>query len=115
MSDFTIAASGVRALMDVAVSKGANRSALFDRARIDPADLEDRDNRIPFAKYVALMKAAQKLCDDPALALHFGEAVDLSGISISHHIGAPSIAEAMTIVNRYAALTVEVDEGSSDR
>jgi AraC-like DNA-binding protein len=115
MSDLTIAASGVRALMELAVSKGADRCSLAERSRIDPADLKDRDNRIPFAKYVALMKAAQKMCNDPALALHFGEAVDGAEISISHHIGAPSIAEAMAIVNRYAALTVEVDQGSSDR
>lgn len=114
MSDLTIAASGVRALLELAVSKGASRSALLGRARIDPADLEDRDNRIPFPKYIALMKAGQELCNDPALALHFGEAVDLGEISMTRYIGAASMAEAMSVVNRYAALTVEV-EGSSDR
>jgi hypothetical protein len=36
-------------------------------------DLRDDDNRIPFAKYVALMKAGQDLCKDAAFALHFGE------------------------------------------
>jgi hypothetical protein len=33
---------------------------------------------IPFAKYVPLMSAGKELINDPALALHFGEAFDLS-------------------------------------
>ncbi len=115
MSELTLAASGVRALLDLAVSRGANRRTLADRSGIDPADLQDRDNRIPFDKYVALMKAAQDLCNDPALALHFGECVDTSEISFTHQIGAPSLTEAFAVMNRYARLTVEVDEGGSDR
>jgi len=115
MSDLTIAASGVRALMDLAVCRGASRSALTERSGIDPTELEDRDNRIPFVRYVALMKAGQDLCNDPALALHFGESVDSSEIGFTHQIGASSMAEAFTVVNRYARLSVEVDEGSGDR
>lgn len=76
MAELTIAASGVRALLDVAVSRGANRRALTERSQIEPAELEDPDNRVPFSKYIALMRAGQELCNDPALALHFGETVD---------------------------------------
>jgi AraC-like DNA-binding protein len=115
MSELTVAASGVRALLELAVSRGASRCALTERSRIEPAELEDRDNRVPFAKYVALMKAGQDLCGDPALALHFGESVDASEISFTHQIGASSMAEAITVGNRYARLSVEVDEGSADR
>jgi AraC-like DNA-binding protein len=115
MSELTIAASGVRALLELAVARGANRCVLTERSRIDPTELEDRDNRIPFDKYVALMRAGQELCNDPALALHFGESVDASEISFTHQIGASSMAEAFTVGNRYARLTVDVDEGSTDR
>jgi len=115
MSELTLAANGVRALMDLAVSRGASRRILAERSGIDPADLKDRDNRIPFSKYVALMKAAQELCNDPALALHFGESVDTSEISFTNQIGAPSITEAFAVMNRYARLTVEVDDGGRDR
>jgi AraC-like DNA-binding protein len=101
--------------MELAVSRGANRCALTERSRIDPTELEDRDNRIPFAKYVALMKAGQDLCDDPALALHFGESAAASEISFTHQIGASSMAEVFTVVNRYARLSVEVEQGSTDR
>ena len=115
MSELTIAASGVRAFMDVAVSRGADRRALAERSGIDLADLEERDNRIAFDKYVALVRAGQQLCSDPALALHFGESVDVSEITFTSQIGAPSMTEALLVMNRYAALTVEVDEGASPR
>jgi AraC-like DNA-binding protein len=115
MSELTLAAAGVRALMDFAVSRGASRSALMSRSRIDRADIEDPDNRIPFAKYVALMRASQDLCADPALALHFGEAVATSDITFTHQIGAATMVEAMATMNRYARLTVEVDDGTGPR
>jgi AraC-like DNA-binding protein len=115
VAELTIATSGVRALLDLAVARGANRRALVERSRIDPKDLEDRDNRIPFSKYVALMKAGQELCNDPALALHFGETVDPREISFTHEIGASSLAEAFSIGNRYAPLSVEVGEENTDR
>jgi len=110
MHELTIGASGVSALLELAVSKGASRRELVQRSRIDPEDLRDRDNRIPFSKYVALMRAGQELCNDPALALHFGEAVDVSEISITHSLGGvETIGEALSLVNRYSPLAVEVE------
>jgi len=110
MAELTIVASGVRALLDLAVSRGANRKELLSRARIDPASLEDRDSRIAFSKYVALMRAGQMLCNDPALGLHFGESVDVGEISITSMMGGfQNLSEARDHVNRYASLTVEVE------
>lgn len=110
MHDLTVAASVVRALMDLAVSKGASRKSLAERSRIDAADLQDADSRVPFAKYVALMRAGQELCNDPALALHFGEEVDPSELSIAHSVGgAESFGDALEQGNRYAPLAVEVE------
>ena len=117
MRELTIAACGVRALMELAVSKGASRNTLAVRSGIDPAELTDRDNRVAFSKYVALMRAGQELCDDPALALHFGEAVDVSEMSIACTVGGVrTIDEAFAQMNRYARLGVEVDGvGTGDR
>ena len=61
------------------------------------------------------MRAGQELCNDPALALHFGEAIDLAEMSFTHQIGARSMAEGMAIMNRYARLTVEVGDEDTDR
>lgn len=117
MRDLTVAASAVRALMELAASKGASRKALAERSRIDHADLQDADNRILFSKYVALMRAGQELCNDPALALHFGEAVDASEVSMTHMVGgAENIGDAVMQANRYASLGVEVEgDGTGDR
>jgi len=73
MHERTVAAYAARALMDFAMSKGAVRALLTERSGIDPADLRDLENRIPLARYVALMNAGKDLCNDPAFALHFGE------------------------------------------
>jgi hypothetical protein len=83
----TVSANAARLLLDLAVSRGASRWALAERAGIDLVDLQDSDNRIPFASYVALMRAGQELCIDPALALHFGEAVDVSQVAFSTELG----------------------------
>jgi AraC-like DNA-binding protein len=117
MTELTIGAGVARALMDLAVTKGASRKELAARSGIDPADLQDQDNRIPFTKYVALMRAGKELCRDPALALHYGEAVELQEISIVGLIGRASetIADAFAQVNRYARLAVEVDSPGLER
>jgi AraC-like DNA-binding protein len=113
--EHTIAANGVRSLLEFAVSLGACQETLLERAGIDPAVFQDRDNRLPFSKYIALMRAGQELCRDPALALHFGEAVDCSAISVPVG-GARDLADALSQGNRYARLTVDVDSvGTADR
>lgn len=118
MHELTVAAGAVRALLEFAVSRGASGAALSERSRIEAAELRDRDHRVPFAKYVALMRAGQELCRDPALALHFGESVPTSSISALHMVGATSetMAEGLALINRYASLTIEVEGlGSGDR
>jgi AraC-like DNA-binding protein len=116
MSEPTVAAGFVRGLMEFAVSKGASRQELAERSRIDPASLQDKDNRIPFAKYVALMRAGKELCKDSALALHFGEAVDMSEMTIVGMTGDPSgsIEDGFAQLNRYAPLAFDVN-GVGDR
>ncbi len=115
-STLTVAAGNVRGLMAFAVSKGADPAALAARAGIDPAALHDQDNRIAFPSYVALMRAGQALCGDPALALHYGEAVDLSEVSIVGLIGNASetMLHAFAQLNRYGRLVVEFD-GPAER
>jgi AraC-like DNA-binding protein len=85
------------------------------RASLCPADLEDPDGRLPFATYAALMRAAQDLCRDPALALHFGEAVDLAEVSIVGLImnASATMADAFAQMQRFGRLTLET-EGLSD-
>jgi AraC-like DNA-binding protein len=118
MPDQSVAASAARGLLDFAVSRGARRDLLLARAGIAPADLSNPDDRVPFAKYVALMRAAQELCQDPAFALHFGESVPISEISFAAMIPPESRtgADGFVEMNRYLRLIVDVEcEGDGDR
>ena len=111
MPELTVAAGLARGLMELAVSKGASRAELALRSQIGAEELQDVDRRIPFAKYVALMRAGQELAQDPALALHYGETNDMSQVSIVGLIAyaCETMLEALVQVNRYGRLVVEVD------
>jgi len=101
MADRTVPASAARALMDFALSKGCGLNVLAERSGITVKELRDDDNRIPFAAYVALMKAGQDLCDDPAFALHFGESAESleSSLPCMMGISSPTIAESLANVD----------------
>jgi AraC-like DNA-binding protein len=116
MPKLTVAAGLARGLMELAIDKGASQAELLARSGIAAEDLTDIDRRIPFAKYVALMRAGQELANDPALALHYGETNDMSRISIVGLIAdaCETMAEAMVQVNRLGRLVVEFD-GPKDR
>ena len=70
MAELTVSAGLAKGLLDLAVSKGADRVALLARADIAAGDLDDQDTRIPLQRYVTLMRAGKELSGDPALALH---------------------------------------------
>lgn len=114
----TFAASVAKALADFAEARGANRTQLMIRAGLGEIDLENGDGRIALARYMALMRAGQILCNDPALALHFGEAVDPREISIAGNIGdaMQTVSEGLARLNRLAPLTADIElNGEGER
>jgi AraC-like DNA-binding protein len=117
MTDGTVSAGFVRALLEFAVSRGAARDTLLEDAAIDAGALGDQDARLPFASYVALMRAGKRLTGDEALALHFGEAVQLARFSIVGLLGQASetMLEAFAQLNRYVRLIVDIECASADR
>ena len=117
MADPSVSAGVITGFLDFAAARGADRAALTVNLRVDPDHLADRDNRVPFADYVAMVRAAKRLTGNDALALHYGEAVDLSDLSVVGMItrSAPTMADALAQLNRYGSLVVELDLGSTDR
>ena len=115
MPNPTVAAGYPKALLDFAVSRGADRQLLIERSHIRLEDLEDQDNRIPLANYLALLKAGIELCHEPALSLLFGEAVKLQDISLVGLIGVAfdNVESVRRQVNRYAPLTLDADDGGT--
>jgi AraC-like DNA-binding protein len=109
MNHATIKARILGRFVDFAVSRGANRRELMDRAAILSADLEQPEGRVAFSTYAAAMRAAKELCGDPALALHFGEQVDITEISLIGATGGATagIDEAFAQLNRHAAVDVD--------
>lgn len=112
----SVSGAYAKGLLELAVAKGAEPSALLQQSGISSGALEDPDNRIPFAHYVALMRAAKRLSGDAALALHYGE-INIARISLIGLIGQASetMGEALAQINRYVKVVVDVDVGASDR
>ena len=116
MPNPTVAAGYPKALLDFAVSKGADRQTLIERSRICLDDLEDQDRRIPLPDYLALLNAGIELCNEPALSLLFGEAVKLQDISIVGMIGVAfdNVESGRQLVNRYTPLGLDADDGTAE-
>lgn len=115
MTEATVSAGYAKSLLDFAVSRGASERTLLTRADVAPTALDDQDNRLPFDRYVALMRAAKEETGNPALALEFGAATDLrkySVVGLLSHASA-NMMEALMQLNRYGRLVVEV-EGLAD-
>jgi AraC-like DNA-binding protein len=63
------------------------------------------------------VRAAKTLCNDPAFALHYGEAANRADVSVLGLIGNASetMLAAFVQLNRYAQLVAEVDAGTPER
>ena len=109
MSAPTISAGYPRGLVDFAVTKGAPRAALLERAGLGEAEIAHQDQRVPLERYVALFAAAADLTGDLAIALHYGEAVRMQEISIVGLIceACETTMDVGRELNRYAALVLD--------
>lgn len=116
MAELTASAGLVRGLLDFAARQGADRRALASRAGVDEAALDDPDARVPFTAYVELLRNACRMCGDPALALRYGEAIDMSEVSIVGLImnASATMADALAQLQRFNRLALEV-EGEGQR
>lgn len=115
MSNPTISAGYPKALLDFAVSRGADKLTLIARSHIHPDELLNQDNRIPLANYVAMLEAGIELCNEPALSLLFGEAVGLPQISIVGLMGQLAInsEDGRRQMSRYGRLALDEDDGDA--
>ncbi len=117
MSEATVSAGLARGYFDFAVERGADAAVLARTSAIDPALLEDADNRVGFAKYVALVRAGKALTGDAALPMKFAEVVDMAEFSVVGLLANASetMMDSFLQLNRYGQLVIEVDIGASSR
>ncbi len=111
MHEPTIAAGFAHGLLEYAVANGATRENLLAASGIGDVELDDHFNRIPLARYIALMRRAEVLCNDPAIALHFGASSNCSDLTLVAMIAGScaSVQMAFDLMNRYARLSLDVD------
>jgi AraC-like DNA-binding protein len=109
MADFTVAAGIAQGLFEFCVARGADGHHLARESGIDPDAFENPDNRVPGSNYVALMRTGQRLCGDPAIALHFAEAVNLSRLSIVGLLvqASETLGDGLAQIRRYSRLTMD--------
>jgi len=112
MPNPTIAAGYPKAFLKFAVSRGANCAALVERSDLRLDDLANPEGRISLTTYTALIKAGIELCNEPALSLLFGEAVNLRDISIVGFLGETlsDVESGPAMMNRYARLALDPDD-----
>lgn len=117
MIEHTVSAGVAGGLIDFAVSKNAGRNELLNRSGISESDLADGDNRVPMARYQALILAAMGLTGNTALALHYAEQVDLAKLSVVGLVthASATMMDALMQLNRYGQLVAEVDVGLAGR
>ncbi len=118
MSQPTIAAGFVSAILDYAERRGAERAELLDAAGLDATVLSDQDARVPIAAYQALIAAGIAATGDTALLLRHTLESKLETISVVGQIvhSARSLAHAIEQLNRYLRLMADVDvAGHRDR
>jgi AraC-like DNA-binding protein len=113
----TVAAGLAGQLFRYIIARGIAPEALVEAAGVDPAQFEDLDLRIPFARYAALVSAGKMLTGDAALAARFAAAIDMSEFSVVGLLAHASetMREALVQLNRYGRLVVEVDLGAEER
>jgi hypothetical protein len=111
MPETSVSAGYAKALLDLAVSKGADAGLLAERSELDVQLLANPDTRVPFRTFKALMRNAKDVCNDPAFGLHFGEESIFSEMSIVGLIchSAGTMGEAFHQMNRFARLAIEVE------
>ena len=116
MPEPTIAAGYPAALLEYTVARGADRDTLTRLSGLRDMVLTDPDIRVPLARYLSLFTAGIEECGDPALALHFGEAVPMRDLSLVGLMAqsAESAEAGCQLHNRYGRLTLDEGDGSAE-
>ncbi len=112
MPQSTVSAGIVSGLLDFASSRGGDRSVMAVRAGVDERTLENPDNRLALERYVALLRVAKVMTDDPALALHFSEEIGISQVSIVGLVmeASATMGEAFLQLQRYGRLAADFED-----
>ncbi|MCZ8321901.1 MAG: AraC family transcriptional regulator ligand-binding domain-containing protein [Novosphingobium sp.] len=105
----SVAAGMVLGFIDHAAGQGAERTALLRMVGLDP-DAADPNRRVPLDRYAAMIRAAVRQCDNPALPIDFAEHSHFGDLSIVGLIGysATTMRDALDQLNRFGRLVTDI-------
>lgn len=96
-------------LTDLLAERGIGVDALLHNTGIAPADLKSIDGRLSTRQYIALIRNARRLANDPALAFAFGLHLKLSthGFLGFAAMSASTLGEALELAVKYCRTRFE--------
>ena len=102
----TVQAKAVEKIVKAAAAHGVKPERLYDAVDLDSSVLLDPDNRIPFARLVALYEKAADLTGDNNFGLHLGESVNVSAFDVVGYsaLNSPTLGAAFARVARYHSI-----------
>src|ERR1043165_2779485 len=103
---FTIQAKAVEKIVSAAATPGVTPESLYAAVKLDPAVLNDPDNRIPFSQLVDLYEQAARLTGDNNFGLHVGESIAPTAFDVVGYcaLNSPTLGAAFTRVARYHSI-----------
>lgn len=110
MDTGTFSARYVSTILEIAQQRGADRGALLALLSLSEDQLTLSAKRVPSMQVIDLLHAAMRLCHDPVLGLHVGDAFkpgtfDILGYAV---MCAANLREAIMLNYRYQPLTQEL-------
>jgi AraC-like DNA-binding protein len=113
----SIAAGMVMGFIDYAETRGADRASLMAMVGLAERGKPDPNRRVPFSRYVAMLRHTTQLTNDPALVVKFAEASHFGELSIVGLIGYASetMRDALDQLNRFGRLVTDVATNGPDR
>ena len=96
----------LRGLVEAVEQKGVARSELLGRLDLPPGVLSDPEGRLPWATIYLACEAAVTLTEEPALGLHWADALsERTFVPISHLIAhSSSLRDGFELLSRYFQL-----------
>ena len=117
MARLTAAVGDARGMVNFAVRQGVDREHLLATAGIAEGMLGNFEARLPLPAYRRLIETGAALTNDPAFALRYAEAIDVSEISVLGLIthASETMIDAFAQINRYTRLITDVASNGPNR
>ncbi|MCB2378839.1 AraC family transcriptional regulator [Hymenobacter sp. BT635] len=99
----TLSVGMLNVMLWATTQAGANYADLCQKLGVTPAELADPDARVPIATIQQLWGEAVQVTNDPHLALHLGEKINLGAIGILGYVllHCPTLGAALSQLVRY--------------